>query len=206
MQQKSCQKCPSSTLKFIPSVVTTWSSSTSSHHLHLLFTYQAWSIPPVKLPALAVSNGHSGKAQGFCLSRQAKGCFCIKQRTCDFISMWGMTRSTAGCFELTCSAAATFPDSQTSHFEIKIQKFLFKPNSELLLHRLAFLTSILVTHSETRVAVNFSSPFQASCTYRNDWTSRGSLRLCPRSLWTSLAAARIILSALSSHLCSVLST
>lgn len=210
MQQKSCQKCPPSTLKFIPPAVATQNSSTSSHHPHLLFMYQTWSIPTVKLPALTVSNEHFGKAQGFSflgtLLREAKGCFCIKERICDFIAGWGMTRSTAGCLELMCSAAAPFPDPHTLHFEIKLQKSLFKLNSEVLLHRWAFLISILVTHREIRVAVNFPCPFPASCTYRNDWTSRGSLRLCPRSLWTSLAAARIILSALTSHLCSVLST
>lgn len=65
MQQKSCQKCPSPTLKFVPPAVTTRSSSMSSYKPHLLFTYQTSGTLTVKLAALTLSKSRFRKAPFF---------------------------------------------------------------------------------------------------------------------------------------------
>lgn len=112
VQQKSCQQCLSSTWEFIPPAVTTKSSSTSSHKLHLLFTQHTWGTVTVKLTALTLSKEPFQKGSFFTimsmLLTEAKGCFCIKQRICKFGARWGMVWSSSGCLVIACSAAANF--------------------------------------------------------------------------------------------------
>lgn len=106
MQQKSCQKCPSSTWEFIPPAVPTRSRCTSSHNLHLLFTYQTW----VKPTTLTFPKGISERLRAVSflglLLREAKGCFCVK----EFVARWGMTWRILVAL-IMCSAATNFPES-----------------------------------------------------------------------------------------------